>query len=231
MVGIVANAVTAFLVVAVLASAAVTGGAVLGGVPDGVTIAVRVAAVLAVLALGSAARLSIASGGLATADFLLRSHALLDADEQGRRLSAARGRLAGVVLALGLTGAVGGSWLAVNGSAFDPLVAVLIGACLLVRSRLFPGPASVFALAAGAVVIAVGAVNLAVQFPLVPGVLWAVIGLAATCGAILTVTRPRVSPARAPGLLVWAESTSVIALVCVVVAAAAPWAALVGPSA
>jgi hypothetical protein len=33
---------------------------------------------------------------------------------------------------------------------------------------------------------------------------------------------------RGRGLLVWAESTSVIALVCVLVAVVAPWAALVG---
>lgn len=222
MVRVFGNALGTFLGLAVVAVAAMAAGAQLGGGP----MAIRVAAVLAVLALGAAARLSVATGGLAMADFLLRTHGVMTPVERDQRMDAARGRLNGVVLALSILAAAGGGWLALRGAPYDPLVAVLLGACLITRFRLFRGTAAaVCALAPGAAVLAVGAVNLVVRPLSVPRQMWVVLALAAVCGIVVALAGPRAARAeRGRGwVLQWAESTAVLALVCMVFAAFAPW--------
>jgi hypothetical protein len=230
----VGHSVASFVGVAALAAAGVAGGAQVGGFE----VALRIAGVLAVLALGAAARLSVVSGGLATADFLLRTEGVLTDAERERRAAAARARLVGGVLALSLVAAGAGAWLAFTGAGYDPLLAVLLGVCLVTRSRLFArtaGASAAFVL--GAVAIAVGMVHLVLAVPMVPARMWVVLGLAAGVSTVLAMlpARPRGQSVAArsqqagvawPALLQWAESTAVLALVCVAFAALVPWVAL-----
>jgi hypothetical protein len=183
-----------------------------GGRPSGAVM--RWVAVLAVLALGAIARLAVSMDGLASADYLVRTSGTAGWERE-RRTAGARGRLTGAAVGVAAVAGAAGGWLAFAGVAIDHLVAVLVGLCLIVRSRLFQSALAAGSLvAAGGVVLVLGALHLVVN---PPGALDALVPLAAALVMDLVLNGTAAVPdgaTVAERVLYRAESSAVTAMVC-----------------
>ena len=174
------------------------------------------AAVVAVLATGVLFRVGLASGGLATADYLIRSRA-----GSGDRIPSRRIRLAGRwqgvgVATLAVIAAVAGGRLATLGPATDQLVAASVGLCLLARAQLVAQRwARSISISSGLVLLGLAGWRILSALP--SGGLWlAPIGVAAVAALLIPAGGGRVWPSRTPRmrLLIWMEATAVMAMVC-----------------
>jgi hypothetical protein len=182
----------------------------------------RLVLIVGVLALGVLVRVSAASGGLATADFMIRS--------LGRRADPAlTGRVylsgmsaAGIALGISLVCVGAALRLIADSNPADHVVVTLAGLSLLIRSRLFSGAWNglVLVLVGGASLIG-GLARLIGDHPSRSP--WALpLGLSAVAAVLFAIVQSRgrrtnPSPNRA---LHWAESTAVTAMVCAGVIAA-----------
>ena len=175
--------------------------------------AMRVEVMLAVLALGVLPRFGVTLGGLAAADFLVRSRGDLSQAELSRRVRSSGMRLAGVALGLAVVASIGGYELAAHGGGADQLAATLAGLCMIVRSRLLERTWTGVALAVAGLAVCFDQLivepstsGLRVE-PLVAAVL---VGLLL---AVMQTRRSRPSGGRMR-MLHWAEATGVMAMVC-----------------
>ncbi|WP_238016521.1 hypothetical protein KZZ52_27835 [Dactylosporangium sp. AC04546] len=197
---------------AVLALAA--GGIALADRPDWpVPVVFRIGAVLAVMLLGALPRVAISAGGLATADFRVRS-AGDDPGEVAHRLRVAGRAFGWLVAAVTVAGASWAAWLALHGTPGDRILAVLVGVCLVVRSRLFDAGWAAAPAVAGAAVAVLGLVRLVTEPGPLPGLLPTIAGV--VTGAVLG-TAHAVLSWQGRGrrrVLRWLEVTSVVAMIC-----------------
>ncbi len=132
-----------------------------------VGVAVRVVAALAVLSIGVMPRLSIAVGGLSSADYRVRNAGRMSAQALAARFQESTGLLLGSVIGVSLVAALIGFRLGMHGSdtsqdVWDRLLSLSLAATLLLRSRVFsriqfmlpPRLAGVFVLLASVVQVA-----------------------------------------------------------------------------
>lgn len=110
------------------------------GAGDGVM--VRVVALLAVLSIGIMPRVSIAVGGLSSADYRVRNSGMLSSASLTRRLRESQSLLLGAVLGAAILAGTIGYWLGLRPHAWsenlwDGLLSVSLAAGLLLRSRVF----------------------------------------------------------------------------------------------
>jgi hypothetical protein len=178
--------------------------------------------VLGVLTLGVLPRLCVTCGGVATADFLVRSLGrLTDSALSSRQRSGGMG-VAGVAFGIAVVSTIGGVRLAVDSDRSAHIVVMLAGLCLLIRSRLFSGTWSGLALVyAGITVLGCGVFQL-VNHTLSRGEWIAPLASAVLAGLLMAALQGRrhrtyVSPNR---VLHWAEATAVTALLCAAAIAA-----------
>lgn len=177
--------------------------------------AVRVVAVLAVLAVGALPRLSLTLGGLAAADYRVRTAGELTVAELTHRMHLSDGLLLGGLVGLALLGGAASAALGLAGEPADLALGVAVAVALLLRSRIFSQvphvlPTRVAALAAAAAQVVWAARDL-------PGVrAWTVVALTgATAGvvALSTVRLSDIARARVKRILDWCEVVAVIAMI------------------
>lgn len=123
------------LVAALVVLAATSIGAETG-------IMTRVVALLAVLGVGIMPRVSIAVGGLSSADYRIRTSGRMSDDALAGRLQESSGLLLGALYGISLLVAAVGFWLALRPNAWghdlwDGLLSTSLAAALLLRSRVF----------------------------------------------------------------------------------------------
>lgn len=97
----------------------------------------RVLPVLAVLAVGAIPRVSLAVGGLANAEFRVRSAGVLDAAVLRARYRASNALVVGSVAALGVMIALTGTALAMSPSVWDRTLSAALAVGVVLRSRVF----------------------------------------------------------------------------------------------
>jgi type VII secretion integral membrane protein EccD len=159
-VGAVARALTP-LATAHLAAGGLLGaaGAGLGAVTlSGIDYlqAVRVTGVLAVLAVGVLPRMSLSLGGLASADYRVRTFGLLDGGELADRIRQSTALLYGAIAAVSAVGTATALVLTFRGDVWDRLLGTAIGLGLLLRSRAFSRIPHVLPLRTAGVAVLVG---------------------------------------------------------------------------
>jgi type VII secretion integral membrane protein EccD len=126
--------------------------------------AIRLDAVLAVLAVGVLPRISISTGGVAAADYQVRAGGLVGADELARRIRHSAALLQGGIVATAAVGALAGALLALADAGWDRWLGACVGAALLLRSRAFSRIPHIVPLRlAGLVVLLAAAVRLVRQ--------------------------------------------------------------------
>jgi type VII secretion integral membrane protein EccD len=102
----------------------------------------RVVAVLAVLSVGIMPRLSLAVGGLSSADYRVRNAGRLPEDVLQSRFRESSGLLLGSVIGVSILVGLIGFWLGVRNEEWsqdlwDRALSLSLAACLLLRSRVF----------------------------------------------------------------------------------------------
>jgi type VII secretion integral membrane protein EccD len=181
---------------------------------------VRVAAVAAVLVVGVLPRVSLTVGGLASADYRVRNHGLVTAEELTRRITQSNALLYGGLLGAAVLGTAGGVLLA-GGAAWDRLLGVAVGVALVLRSRAFSRVPQILPLRiAGLLVLGVQG---ALALHQVPGLRpWSVVlaaAVAAGAVAVSAVPLSEVARARVKQLLNRSELVAVVAVVVLAAAA------------
>jgi type VII secretion integral membrane protein EccD len=182
---------------------------------------VRVVAVAAVLVVGVLPRVSLTVGGLASADYRVRHHGLVTAEELARRITQSNALLYGGVLGAAVLGAAGGLLLAMTGSTWDRLLGVAVGVALVLRSRIFSRVPQILPLRIAGLLVLAAQAAAAVQA--VPGLRsWSVVVAAAVAAgavAVSAVPLSEVARARVKQLLNRAELVAVVAAVALAAAA------------
>lgn len=204
------------------AGAAIVLGAALGwAVMDlaGATTdeAIAVGTVLGVLCLGVLPRGSLAAGGLAGLDYLVRTHGGVEPGAVAARFARSRALLTGALLATAGLTAAGSVRLEFNGSPTQVTQAAAIAGCLILRSRAFSQFLHVLTVVLagiGAVVVQLGA-DLIDGQPRLPTI--GILALLAAWSAVLArgglTTRNDVVGARSRRLLDVTESLAVATLI------------------
>jgi type VII secretion integral membrane protein EccD len=201
------------------AAGAGTGAVALAGADP--LAGVRVAALAAVLVVGVLPRVSLTVGGLASADYRVRTHGLVGGAELAGRIAQSSALLSGGLIGTALAGVAGGVLLAGSGSGWDRLLGTAVGLALLLRSRVFSRIPQIVPLrAAGLAVLAVqGGYAVQQSAALQPWVVAIAAGLAAGAVAVSAVPLSEVARARAKQLLNRAELVVVVAVVALAAAA------------
>lgn len=178
--------------VALVATVAVLLADVAGAPRD---IAVRLVAALAVLSIGVMPRLSIAVGGLSSADYRIRNAGRMPEEALSARLQESSGLLLGAVVGVSVVVALIGYWLGLRGSAttdaaWDRVLSLSLAATLLLRSRVFSRVQFMLAPRIGALVIVLASVQqLARDSAAVDRWLLALVALAGLVGVALSILR------------------------------------------
>jgi type VII secretion integral membrane protein EccD len=125
--------------VALAATAAVAAGELLGA---DTSMTVRVVAVLAVLSIGVLPRVSLAVGGLSSADYRLRNAGRLTDDALQARFRESSGLLLGTLFGVSLVVGLVGFWLGLRDDEWsqdiwDRALSLSLAFALLLRSRVF----------------------------------------------------------------------------------------------
>lgn len=174
----------------------------------------RIAAVFAVLVVGVVPHVSLAAGGLAGADYRVRSFGLLTGEEFASRLRTSTALLQGGLVAAAAVGVTAGVYLS-GGSVWDRCLGIAVGAGLLLRSRAFSRIPHILPVRVGGLlVVLIAALHevqrspalRAVTIPLAVAVVVAGVGLSA-------VPLAAVARARVKRVLNYAEVVVVVALV------------------
>jgi type VII secretion integral membrane protein EccD len=124
---------------------------------------VRVVALVAVLSVGVMPRVSIAVGGLSSADYRIRNAGRMTDQALARRLQESGGLLIGALYGVALVVTSVGFWLALRPEAWghdlwDGLLGVSLAAAMLLRSRVFSRVADMLPLRVSALLILLGTV-------------------------------------------------------------------------
>jgi hypothetical protein len=178
------------------------------------TTALAVLVMVAILGMGTLARMSVASGGLSMADFLVRTQGRRSAQDQAHQVfRAERARMVGLTV-LAAVATVAAWPLGGSARAIDHQLAVVVGLCLMARVYLLPPVLRAIWAAAGLAV----AVHSVLDLPSAFRSIWiAALVLGVIAAAVLGVpaargwSRPR-RPARQ--MVAWAEICALLALVC-----------------
>lgn len=176
---------------------------------------VRASALVAVLAVGILPRISLAAGGLASADYRVRQAGRMTREALARRITESTALLQGAVLATSLVAGASGATLAFGSSNWDRLVALLLGLLLLLRSRVFSQVLQIVPLrVAGTVVLTATLARLAGDVPHLGDwlVVIGVIGAAAVV-AVSAIRLTDIPRARAKRLLNASEFIATLGLV------------------
>lgn len=99
--------------------------------------AIAVVCVLGILSLGVLPRVSLAAGGLAGLDYLVRTHGSVDLATVDAKFARSRAMLTGALVAAAALIAAGTVRLEVAGSSMQVALATAVGGCLLLRARAF----------------------------------------------------------------------------------------------
>lgn len=126
-------------------------------------IMVRVVVLLAVLSVGVMPRVSIAVGGLSSADYRIRNSGRMSDSALAARLQESSGLLLGALYGVSVLVAVVGFWLALRPQAWghhlwDGLLSASLAAALLLRSRVFSRTVYMLPLRLAALVVLLGIV-------------------------------------------------------------------------
>jgi type VII secretion integral membrane protein EccD len=197
--------------------------AVFGGPIDDV---VRIAPVLLVIVVGALPRLSLSVGGLASADYLVRSGGQMPSNSLTDRLGRSGASLVGALMGIGMLTAIACVRLAFIDSYWDRALGILLAITLLLRSRAFSQVWHVLPLRVAGVVGLVAQGYGLVSYA--PGLrLW--VPLVAAVAAVIFVLISAVHPsdiarARIKRILDWVERLVVIALIPVCVGAVGAYA-------
>jgi type VII secretion integral membrane protein EccD len=210
-----------------LATAHLAAGALLGaaGVLLGaVTIAgwdylnaVRIDGVLAVLVVGVLPRVSLTLGGLASADYRVRTFGLVDAADLADRIRQSTALLYGAIGAVAAIGSATALVLTFSGDVWDRILGTAIGLGLLLRSRAFSRIPHVLPLRTAGVAVLVGQGLWVIRE--YPEGSFAVAGVAAAVTAIVALSAVRLSDvarARLKQMLNLAETFVVIATIAII---------------
>lgn len=188
--------------------------------------AVRVVAALAVLSIGVMPRLSIAVGGLSSADYRVRNAGRMSSDALTARFQESAGLLLGSVIGVSLVAALIGFWLGLNGDqtsqdVWDRVLSLSLAATLLLRSRVFSRIQFMLApRLAGVLVLLASVIQLAADYEAVDQ--WLYAAIAAVGAAALGVSILRLSDvtrARTKRILNLVEFIVVVDLVVVTMGA------------
>jgi type VII secretion integral membrane protein EccD len=182
---------------------------------------VRVAGLAAVLVVGVLPRVSLTVGGLASADYRVRTHGLVAGAELAGRIARSGALLSGGLIGTALVGVAGGVLLAGSGSGWDRLLGTAVGLALVLRSRVFSRVPQIVPLrvAGLAVLAAQGGYAVQLSAALRPWAVPIAAGLAAGMVAVSAVPLSEVARARAKQLLNRAELVVVVAVVALAAAA------------
>lgn len=128
----------------------------------GTGVVVRLVVLLTVLSIGVMPRLSIAVGGLSSADYRVRNVGRMPEEALAARLQESSGLLLGALLGVSLLVASVGFWLALRPHAWDDLwdglLSVSLATALLLRSRVFSRTIYMLPLRLAALVVLLGTV-------------------------------------------------------------------------
>ena len=182
---------------------------------------VRVVAVGAVLLVGVLPRVSLTVGGVASADYRVRQQGLVTGEELARRIGQSNALLYGGLLGTAALGTAAGALLVAGGTTWDRLLAVAVGAALVLRSRVFSRVPQIVPLrVAGLLVLALAGAAAADAVPALRP--WTVpLAAAVVAGAVVAGAVPlsEVARARVRQLLNRAELGAVGAVVTLAAAA------------
>jgi len=173
-------------VIPLLATVTIVSAQELGAEPG---FTVRVVAALAVLSIGVMPRLSIAVGGLSSADYRVRNAGRMSERLLSARFQESSGLLLGSVIGVSLVVGLIGNWLGLQPTTttqgdWDRLLSLSIAATLLLRSRVFSRTQFMLPIRIAAVFVLIASVQqLAVEYSDLGT--WLIAALAAL-GAIAT---------------------------------------------
>ena len=174
----------------------------------------RVAGVLTVLVIGVLPRVSMAAGGLATADYRVRRAALLTQQELAERVRQSTLLLFGALIGAAVVGGLAGIGLAYADGLSDRLLGAVVGVALLLRSRVFSRIAHMTPLRlAGVAVLAAHAVRLGSLPDARPWLAVALGVLAAGLAALAIAPVSDITRARIKRTLNWSESVVVVVMI------------------
>lgn len=122
---------------AAVALGAAVGAAIMDLVGLSVDDAIAVGTVVGILVLGVLPRASLAAGGLASLDYLIRSHGGVDPKVVDAAFARSRALLTGSLLATAGLTAAGAVRLELAGSSMQVAQALAIASCLILRARAF----------------------------------------------------------------------------------------------
>jgi type VII secretion integral membrane protein EccD len=188
--------------------------------------AVRVVASLAVLSIGVMPRLSIAVGGLSSADYRVRNAGRMSAESLAARFQESAGLLLGSVIGVSVVAALIGFWLGLQGDdtsqdAWDRVLSLSIAATLLLRSRVFSRIQFMLApRLAGVFVLLASVTQLADEYDVLDQWLYAAIAAVGAAALGVSITRlSDVTRARTKRILNLVEFIVVVDLVVVTMGA------------
>src|SRR5262249_2812137 len=118
--------------------------------------AVRVDGLLAVLVVGVLPRVSLTLGGLASADYRVRTFGLVGAPDLADRIRQSTALLYGAIAAVSAVGTAAPLLLPFSGKVWDRFLGTAIGLGLLLRSRAFSRIPHVLPLRTAGVAVLVG---------------------------------------------------------------------------
>ncbi|MEX0428605.1 type VII secretion integral membrane protein EccD [Nocardioides sp. DS6] len=178
--------------------------------------------VAAVLAVGIVPRVSLAVGGLASADYRVRHVGRLDQATLRARYRASNALLVGSVLALALTAVWGAVDLLHDARPWDRTLALAVAAALVLRSRVFSRTQHMVALrVGGAVVVAYAAARLASEHTETAGWIVAVAAVVVALGlGLASLPMSDISRARVKRTLNAVEFVVVVVTVVLLLGAA-----------
>jgi ESX secretion system protein EccD len=210
-------------VVLLVASLTVLVGTSLGAEAG---VMVRVVGLLAVLSVGVMPRVSIAVGGLSSADYRIRNSGRMSGSALAARLEESSGLLVGALYGVGVLVAAVGFWLALRPHAWghdlwDGLLSVSLAAALLLRSRVFSRTLYMLPLRLASLVVLLGVlIELAREHQTLDTWLTAVIaGLGAVAAGVSILQLSDVTRARIKRALNVVEFIVVVDLIVVTMGA------------
>lgn len=182
----------------------------------------RAAPVLALLAVGVLPRVSLSVGGLASADYRVRSAGRMSASALRARYRESNGLLVGGLLAASALVLVGGGVLAVlRPGVWDPWLVASLGIVAVLRSRVFSRVGHVLPLRVSGTLVLVlaGIAEGSRQEAVEPWVATLVPVAVLALVAVSTIRTSEVPKARLKRVLDWSEFVAVVVMVVMVAGA------------
>ncbi|HEX6683472.1 MAG TPA: type VII secretion integral membrane protein EccD [Candidatus Limnocylindrales bacterium] len=169
--------------------------------------AVRIVAVLAILAIGVLPRISLTVGGIAGADYRVRHVGLVSGEQLARRIRHSDILLHGSLVAIAVVGLVTGLILTSSELWWDSMLGLATGLALLARSRVFSRIPHILAPRLAGLIVLIGQ-GLTYQ----RGV-WPIVAAAIVFVAVCAIPLSDVARARLKQVLNLAETVTVTAMI------------------